>query len=101
MADNQCGTVYKRGLSGGQKRRTTVGIELMSQPKVGRVGLALLACTYTAPLAFVLGRAHLGTGYHGSHQRHQSAARYGRELGWAAERVAVHPPTQQRDPQLL
>lgn len=31
-ADKMIGTIYKRGLSGGQKRRVTVGVDLVSNP---------------------------------------------------------------------
>ncbi|EDQ90529.1 uncharacterized protein MONBRDRAFT_16222 [Monosiga brevicollis MX1] len=34
VADQQAGTIYRRGLSGGQKRRCSVGIELVSSPKL-------------------------------------------------------------------
>ncbi len=34
VANNVIGTIVKRGLSGGEKRRTSVGEELVCQPRV-------------------------------------------------------------------
>lgn len=34
VADSKIGTLFSRGLSGGQKRRCTIGVELMSTPRI-------------------------------------------------------------------
>lgn len=34
VADNKIGTIFKRGLSGGQKKRVDVGIEFVAPPLV-------------------------------------------------------------------
>ncbi len=38
MGDNAIGTVLKRGLSGGEKRRTTVGQELVVKQAMAFLG---------------------------------------------------------------